>query len=228
MEKTMGFNDIIRKSVLEGFTSTGISTTKVIITLGICSLIALYIFLVYRYVTRSTFYDRNFNVSMSIISIIVAGIIIAMQSNLVISLGMVGALSIVRFRTAIKEPMDLLFLFWSIGAGIMCGAGLYVIAAIVSLICTFGILILQIIPIRTSPYLVIINAQDKNQEPAILDTIHKYSPRYKIDSKNIRKGSMDLIVEVRTKNANQLVNELSEIESVASASLLYHDSPVKN
>lgn len=224
----MGFKEIIKKSVLAGFSPAGLSTSGIIITLGVCFLIALYIFFVYRYVTRTTFYDRNFNVSMSIISVIVAGIILAMQSNLVISLGMVGALSIVRFRTAIKEPMDLLFLFWSIGSGIMCGAGLYEISILVSLVCTFGILILQVIPIRTSPYLVIVNAQDKEQEPVILETIRKYSPRYRIDSKNIRQQGMDLIIEVRTKDANHLVNELSEIESVCTASLLYHDSPVKN
>lgn len=224
----MGFKEIIKKSVLAGFSPAGLSTSGIIITLGVCFLIALYIFFVYRYVTRTTFYDRNFNVSMSIISVIVAGIILAMQSNLVISLGMVGALSIVRFRTAIKEPMDLLFLFWSIGSGIMCGAGLYEISILVSLVCTFGILILQVIPIRTSPYLVIVNAQDKEQEPVILETIRKYSPRYRIDSKNIRQQGIDLIIEVRTKDANHLVNELSEIESVCTASLLYHDSPVKN
>ena len=224
----MGFKDIIKNSVLEGFSSSNISTTKIILTLGICLLIAVYIFFVYRYITRTTFYDKSFNVSMAIISVIVAGIIIAMQSNLIISLGMVGALSIVRFRTAIKEPMDLLFLFWSIATGIICGAGLYELSIIVALVCTVGILVLQIIPIRISPYLVIINAFDKEAESEILDVIGKYSPRYRIDSKNIRQQGMDLIIEIRTKEANRLVNELSEINAVSTASLLYHDSSVKS
>lgn len=224
----MGFNDIIKNSVLEGFSSSNISTTKTILTLGICFLIAVYIFFVYRYITRTTFYDKSFNVSMAIISVIVAGIIIAMQANLVISLGMVGALSIVRFRTAIKEPMDLLFLFWSIATGIMCGAGLYELSIIVALVCTVGILVLQVIPIRISPYLVIINASNKEAESEILETIRKYSPRYRIDSKNIRQQGLDLIIEIRAKEANRLVNELSEIKAVSTASLLYHDSSVKN
>lgn len=224
----MGFNDIIKNSVLEGFSSSNISTTKMILTLGICFLIAVYIFFVYRYITRTTFYDKSFNVSMAMISVIVAGIIIAMQANLVISLGMVGALSIVRFRTAIKEPMDLLFLFWSIATGIICGAGLYELSIIVALVCTVGIFVLQVIPIRISPYLVIINASNKEAESEILDIIRKYSPRYRIDSKNIRQQGMDLIIEIRTKEANRLVNELSEIKTVSTASLLYHDSSVKN
>lgn len=224
----MGFNDIIKKSVLEVFSNSGFSTMRAVFSLGICFLFAVYIYFVYRFMTKSTFYDKNFNVSMAMISVIVAGIILAMQSNLIISLGMVGALSIVRFRTAIKEPMDLLFLFWSISTGIICGAGLYELSLLVAVVCTMGIIFLQVIPIRISPYLVIVNAKDKKQESAILQTIHKYSPRYKIDSKNIRQQGVDLIIEVRTKKANQLVDELSEIESVSTASLLYHDSPVKN
>ena len=224
----MGFNDVIKKSVLEGFNSANISTIKIVITLGICFLIAGYIFFVYRYVTKSTFYDRNFNVAMAVISIVVAGIIIAMQSSLIISMGMVGALSIVRFRTAIKEPMDLLFLFWSVGTGIMCGAGLYELTIITALIITVGIFLFQIIPISASPYLVIINAQSKEIEDEILETIRKYSPRYRIDSKNIRQSGMDLIVEIRSKNGSDLVNELSAIKGIIAASLLYHDSPVKN
>ena len=218
----MGFNDIIKNSVLNAFSTTGFSTTNAIISLGVCFLMAVYIYFVYR------FYDKSFSVSMAMVSVVVTGIILAMQANLIISLGMVGALSIVRFRTAIKEPMDLLFLFWSISTGIICGAGLYELAALLALVCTMGILILQIIPVKTSPYLVIINARDKSAEADILSIIRRYSPRYKIDSKNITRSGMDLIVEIRSKKANALVDELSELEPVTAASLLYHDAPVKN
>lgn len=224
----MGFNDIIKKSVLDVFSTLNFSTKDILWSLGICFILAVYIYFVYRFVARTTFYDKSFNVAMAMVSVIVTGIILAIQSNLIISLGMVGALSIVRFRTAIKEPMDLLFLFWSISTGIICGARLYKLSLLIALVCTMGILLLQIIPIRTCPYLVIINLQDKEQESVVLKTIHKYSPRYKIDSKNISRQNMDMIIEIRTKKANQLVNELSEIESVSTASLLYHDSPVKN
>ena len=224
----MSFKDVIRNSVLEGFVSKDISSIKIIVTLGICFLIAAYIYFVYRYITRTTFYDRNFNVSMAMVSVVVTGIILAMQSSLIISLGMVGALSIVRFRTAIKEPMDLLFLFWSIGTGIICGAGLYELAIIIALVVTLGILLLQIIPINASPYLVVINTKGKETEANILATVKKYSPRYRIDSKNIRVSGMDLIIEIRCKSGNELVDELSTIEDVTSVSLLYHDAPVKN
>lgn len=224
----MSFNDIIKNSVLKAFSTPGFSTTNAVISLGICFCVAVYIYFVYRFISRTTFYDKSFNVSMAMISVIVTGIILAMQANLIISLGMVGALSIVRFRTAIKEPLDLLFLFWSISTGIICGAGLYELVILVALVCTMGILFLQVLPIKASPYLVIINAQDKAAETDILSIIKKYSPRFKIDSKNIGQHGMDLIVEIRSKKATQLVDELSEIKLVSSASLLYHDSPVKN
>ena len=224
----MGFNDIIKNSVLQAFSTEGFSTTNAVISLGVCFLFAVYIYFVYRFISRTTFYDKSFSVSMAMVSVVVTGIILAMQANLIISLGMVGALSIVRFRTAIKEPMDLLFLFWSISTGIICGAGLYELSLLTALVCTMGILFLQVVPIRTSPYLVIINAQDKSAEADILSVIHKYSPRYKIDSKNVSQSGMDLIVEIRSKKANALVDELSELDLVSTASLLYHDSPVKN
>ncbi len=224
----MGFTDVIRKSVLEGFAAKDISSIKIVVTLGICFLVAAYIYFVYRYITRTTFYDRNFNVSMAMVSVVTAGIILAMQTSLIISLGMVGALSIVRFRTAIKEPMDMLFLFWSIGTGIICGAGLYELVIIIALIVTFGILLLQIVPVSASPYLVVVNAKDKNVETDILATVKKYSPRYRIDSKNIRISGIDLIIEIRSKNAGELVDELSAIKGITSVSLLYHDAPVKN
>ena len=224
----MNFSDVIKKSVMEGFSYADLSTTKIIITLAITFLIAVYIFFVYKLVTKSAFYFKSFNISMAIISVVTAGIILAMQSSIVISLGMVGALSIVRFRTAIKDPMDLLFLFWSIGTGIICGAGLYELAIIIALVVTIGILLLQIIPINASPYLVVINAKDKGMEADILTIVKKYSPRYRIDSKNIRASGMDLIIEIRSKSGSALVDELSAIEGVASVSLLYHDAPVKN
>ena len=118
----MSFRDIFKKSFLEGFASTVITTSTVVVALGIACALALYIFFVYRIVTRKTFYSKNFNISLAGVTVITTALILTMQSSVVLSLGMVGALSIVRFRTAIKDPMDLMFLFWSISVGIICGA----------------------------------------------------------------------------------------------------------
>ena len=223
----MNFSDVIKKSVLEGFSYADLSTEKIITTLLITFLIAVYIFFVYKKITKSAFYFKNFNVSMAIISVVTAGIILAMQSSIVISLGMVGALSIVRFRTAIKDPMDLLFLFWSIGTGIICGAGLYKIAIILAVLVTVGILILDMLPARISPYLLIINADTKEVEDEITDTVKKLAGAYKLKSKNITKDGMDLILEVKVGKEKELVDRLSGMKGITAVSLLAHDGEVK-
>lgn len=224
----MNFNDVIKKSVLEGFSYADLSTAKIITTLVITFLIAMYIFQVYRLISKSAFYFKSFNVSMAIISVVTAGIILAMQSSIVISLGMVGALSIVRFRTAIKDPMDLLFLFWSIGTGIICGAGLYKIAIILAVLVTVGILILDMFPVRVNTCLLIINAEGRENEDAIEAAVKEISGAYWLKSKNITADGMDLILEVREKKEKELTDRLSSVEGIRAVSVLVHDGDVKS
>lgn len=223
----MNFGDVIKQSVWEGFSYVDLSTTKILTTLLITFAIAVYIFMVYRLVTKTAFYFKSFNISMAIISVVTAGIILAMQSSIVISLGMVGALSIVRFRTAIKDPMDLLFLFWSIGTGIICGAGLYKIAVVLAVLVTVGILLLDMMPVRISPHLLIINAEDKELENEIFSLIKECSSAYKMKSKNITANGIDMILEIRTNKEKELVNKISEMKGISSVSLLAHDGEVK-
>ncbi len=223
----MSFTDVIKKSVLQGFTNTDIPTIQIVMTLGITFIIALYIFFIYRMVNKTALYDKSFHVSMAIISVITAGIIIAMQSSIVISLGMVGALSIVRFRTAIKNPMDLLFLFWSIGVGIICGAGLFEIALIVSLMVTVGIFLLEFMPDNKKPYLLIINGSRELDEKEVLDCVRKYGKNVKVRSRNMKKSGTDYIIEVHTKREKELLDELDKIEAISQLSLLSHEGEVR-
>ena len=189
----MGFKDVFKKSFLEGFTSMDITTGKIAATLIVTALLALYIFAIYRLVTRKVFYSKNFNISLAVMSLITSAIILAMQSNLVISLGMVGALSIVRFRTAIKDPMDLAFLFWSISIGIICGAGLYEIALVTSVGVTVFILVLDMLPVGKAPMMLVVNSSEMNGEKAVLDVVGKYARYYKVKSRNLSKGRLDLV-----------------------------------
>ena len=119
----MNFSDIFKKSFLNGFTAADINIYTSMTAMLVASSIALYIFVVYRVLTRKTFYSKSFNISLACITLITTSIILTIQSSIVVSLGMVGALSIVRFRTAVKDPMDLTFLFWAIAVGISCGVG---------------------------------------------------------------------------------------------------------
>ena len=223
----MSFTDVIKKTILQGFSNTDIPTIQIVITLGITFLIALYIFWIYRLVNKTALYDKSFHVSMAIISVITAGIIIAMQSSIVISLGMVGALSIVRFRTAIKNPMDLLFLFWSIGVGIICGAGLFEIALIVSLMVTVGIFLLEFMPENKKPYLLIINGSRELDEMVLTELIKKHARFVKVKSRNLKKNSVDYIFEVHTRQEKELLDDLSAVEAVAQMSLLSHEGEVR-
>ena len=222
----MGFKDVFKKSFLEGFTSMDITTAKIVATLFVSALLALYVFAIYRLVTRKVFYSKNFNISLAAMSIITAAIILAMQSNLVISLGMVGALSIVRFRTAIKDPMDLVFMFWSISIGIICGAGLYEVALVTSVAVTDFILVLDMIPVSKAPMMLVINSSQMDGEQQILDIVGKYSKSYKVKSRNLSKGRLDMVVELRVKDESALVSEVAALEGMIGASLIAHDGEV--
>ena len=132
-------------------------------------------------------------------AVITSAIILTIQSNIVVSLGMVGALSIVRFRTAVKDPVDLMFLFWSISIGIICGAGLFVVALLTCLVVTVLILVLENLPASRAPMMLVVNLSDPEGEASVLETVKKFSRFYKVKSRNISANSMDMVVEVRVK-----------------------------
>lgn len=219
----MTFKDAINESLRNGFTNTDITTTEILITLGITFMIAGYIFIVYRLITQNAFYSKSFNVSMVAISIVTAGIIMAMQSSLVISLGMVGALSIVRFRTAIKEPMDLLFLFWSIGTGIICGAGLYEIGIILAVCVTVAIVLLQLVPEHKGSLILFVSTMDYHVECELEQIIKSKTQYYKVKSRNISGNGMDIVYELRTKNERELLEGISLLTKIGTVSLVSHD-----
>lgn len=222
----MSFQDIFKKSFLEGWASTEIGATAAIATMLITSAIALYIFFLYRILTKKTFYSKTFNISLACVAVITSAIILTMQSSLVISLGMVGALSIIRFRTAIKDPIDLTFLFWSISVGIICGAGLAEIAVILSLVLTVGILILDHLPVARAPMILVVNATDRNAESAILEAISPYCKHPRIKSRNMTAATLDLTVELRTDKGDELTRTVASLSGVSSVSLLSHDGEV--
>ena len=222
----MGFKDVFKKSFLEGFTSMDISAGRIMATFAVTCLLACYIFLVYRLMTRKSFYSKSFNVSLAALSVITAAIILAMQSNLVISLGMVGALSIVRFRTAIKDPMDLVFLFWSISVGIICGAGLYEVALLTCLVVTVLLLVLENLPVSRAPMMLVVNLSSLDAEEKVLETVKKFSSYCKVKSRNITGENLDMVVEVRVKDEGAFVKQVSAIAEAQSVSLISHDGEV--
>ncbi|MBD5134477.1 MAG: DUF4956 domain-containing protein [Lachnospiraceae bacterium] len=222
----MSFKDVLKSALTNGFASTTVSTKEVVVCLGMVSLLAVYIFFVYRFITRKEFYNKNFNIAVAAIAIVTASVILTLQTNVAISLGTVGALSIVRFRTAVKDPMDLIFLFWGVAVGIICGAGYGEIAIFTSFTLTIGILILNALPIAKAPMILVINATDYAAETKIIDVVKKYSKYNKVKSRNLRSGSIDMIIEVRVKEESKLVQDIMKVNTVTAASLMSHDGEV--
>lgn len=222
----MSFQDVFKKSFLEGFTGMDISAGRILATMVVTCALACYIFIIYRVMTRKSFYSKGFNVSLAALAVITAAIILAMQSNLVISLGMVGALSIIRFRTAIKDPMDLVFLFWSISIGIICGAGLYEVALITSVVVTVLILVLENLPTSKAPMMLVVNLTDADAEEELLEQVKQYSKHFKVKSRNISNGAMDMVIEMRLKKEAELVKSVAKLPKVQAVSLISHDGEV--
>ena len=218
--------DIFKKSFLEGYASAEITYRSVAAALLVTLVLGLYIFLVYRVLTRKTFYSKNFNISLVAIALITAAIIVTIQSSVVVSLGMVGALSIVRFRTAIKDPMDLSFLFWSISIGIICGAGYAFFAVLLSLAVTLALVVLDRLPVARAPMILIVNANDLDAEERILEQVTRFSKFCTVKSRNLTASSLDLSIELRTDRGAELVKEIMALQGVEAVSLLAHDGEV--
>ena len=221
----MGFHDAFKNSYLESFTGH-LSLETIFLALIISCVLALYLFCVYRLVTRNTFYNRNFNISLVALTLITTAIILSIQSSVVISLGMVGALSIVRFRTAVREPLDLVFLFWAISIGIICGTGLFEIAAVTSLLLTAVILTLNHLPSGRTSLLLVVDTTDIDSETRILDLVKNYSSWQKVKSRNMSPDNLNLVIDLRIRKEAECLRQVCALEGVTNATLLSHDGEV--
>ena len=223
----MSIKDAIKKSVLQEFTDPAVTMGDIAAALGMAAVLALYIYLIYKLVTRSAFYSRDFNKSLAMLPVITAGILLAMQSSFVISLGSVGALSIVRFRNAVKDPMDLVFLFWSISIGIVCGAKLYALAILLSLVLTVLVFVLDLIPAAKSPMLLVMNGSDASVEAALQPILKQQAQAAHVKSRHLPTAGIDLIVELRPNDPPALVQACAALPGVQSVSLLDHDGQIR-
>ncbi|OXM84489.1 DUF4956 domain-containing protein [Paenibacillus rigui] len=217
---TTNFTDLLKKSVISNFTSD-ISLSKMLISLGIAFLIGFFIFLLYKRVFSGVLYSKSFNISLIGMTMVTAMVIIAVNSNLVLSLGMVGALSIVRFRTPIKDPTDLIFLFWAAAAGIVSGAGFYTLAILGSVIVG---LIMFIFIKRSSfetPYLLVVNCDGDQSEKEVHALVSKLVKRFNVKQKTVTHGNIESTLEVRLRDKEgQFINQISELTGVKNAVLI--------
>ena len=222
----MTFNNLLQKTLMEGFATSEIQIGTIFFCLLFTTAIALYIFFIYKAINRNSFYNRNFNLSLIGIAIITAAIILTIQSNIVVSLGMVGALSIVRFRTAIKDPLDLFFLFWAISAGIICGAGFAMIAIFASIILTVVTVLLSMAPAVKGKLVLVVNAASFENEEGIMQIVKANCRSCKVKARNASKTGLNMAIEVAVQDQAKLIEQLLEKEEVLSASLVEHDGSI--
>ena len=227
MEKLEKFISQLMEALNSAASRTEMRTSAVLIALAISAALAAYIYFIYRISARTGFYSKSFNKTLALMSLVTTGIVLSMQTSVFVSLGMVGALSIVRFRNVVKEPLDLFFLFWSISVGIICGTGLYKIALLLSLVVTAALMLLDLVQSPRAPYLLIINASNIAVAAALDTVLKRYTKRYRIKSRTVSSRGVNLIIELHTKQENALVGDCSALEGVSSVSLMAHDGELR-
>jgi len=205
--------------------STGTITTQdVLIRIGMSILFGLLIFVSYRLTHEGSIYSAKFNITLLTLTILTTMVMTVIGNNVALSLGMVGALSIVRFRTAIKEPLDIAFLFWSIAVGIVLAAGMIPLAVIGSVV--IGVMILVFVNRKThvNPYIVVLQCDGYDSETQARTFLESHAERCAVKSKSARKGLVELNLEVRLKDGNtDFINALSELDGVESALLVSYN-----
>ena len=218
----MSFQDIFKSSFLENVTEFSLLDTC--IGLAVALLVGLFIFMIYKKTLTGVLYSDGFELTLVGLSLVTTLVIMAVTSNVVLSLGMVGALSIVRFRTAIKEPVEIVFLFWSLAVGIVIGAGMIPLAIIGSALIGVILLLFANRKIRKQPYILVVSCKDEAAEQRITEILAKVVEYYTVKSKTVNAAGIEFTAELRTKDAETaFVNRITELEGVGNATLVSYN-----
>lgn len=218
----MTFNDIFKSGFLENITE--FSAMDTLIGMLFALVIGLFVFMVYKKTFNGVMYSSGFSLTLVGLALVTTLIIMAVTSNVVLSLGMVGALSIVRFRAAIKEPMEIVYLFWAIAAGIVIGAGMIPLAMIGSAIIGVVLILFANRKVHENPYILIMNCTDEGAEETALNLTEKAVERFVVKSKTVNAGGIELTAEIRMKDAEtSFVNRLGDIDGVSDVTLVSYN-----
>ena len=218
----MTFNDIFKSSFLESV--TGFSLSEVLLAMLFAVIVGLFIFWVYKKTFTGILYSSGFALTLIGLTLVTTLVIIAVTSNVVLSLGMVGALSIVRFRTAIKEPMEIVFLFWSIAVGIVIGAGMIPLAVLGSVIIGIILLIFANRKNVENAYILVLNCENEEAENTAAELLKNTVKKYRIKSKTVNADGIELTTELKIKDDKMaFVNQMNKITCVKNATLVSYN-----
>lgn len=220
----MGLVDAIINHISSSFQNEEITTSMLLAVLVVVGVLVLYEFFVYQVVLHRSLYNKAFNISIAVLPFFISTIILCLQSNLVITLGTIGALAIIRFRTAVKDPVDLIFILWAIHIGIICGCQLYEMAIVTSLIVTIVLVVLNRINIGIRSHILVVHCKRAEDENSVIGLLEKYTKKYRTKSRNHTDKGMDFVFEIIVKEAGRLAEEMEKEESIERFSLMEYES----
>ena len=209
--------------IKNGYSKEEVNLALVLSVLIVVAILAAYEFLVYRFVSHRAFYNKSFNISVAVLPFFIATIVLCLQSSLVITLGTIGALAIIRFRTSVKDPVDMVYLLWSVHTGIMCGCQLYEVAVLTSLVVTLILFILNYVNIGKRPYCLIIHCAQGSEE-AVMAKVKASTKRFRIKSRNYTTKGMDFAIECSVKDPKALSDALAAEPLVERFSVIEYDN----
>ncbi len=217
----MTFQDFISGTDLVGSDLTAVG---IAVTLLLSFALGMFVFWVYKRTYQGVMYSKTFNISLIALCMITSGVIMAVTSNIILSLGMVGALSIVRFRAAIKDPIDIVYMFWAIASGIIAGAGLYVLAVVFAVIMGVIFFVFSRLSSKNEPMLLIVNYGDGSVEDKLFKLLNDKIGVYKVKSKTKTAGGFEVTVEIRSKKDKlKVVNDIDNMDNVDSVAMVSYD-----
>ena len=213
----------IFENIISMYSNESITTSTILSVLIMVLLLAVYEFIIYRFVSHRSFYNKSLNITIAILPFFISTIILCLQSNIIITLGTIGALAIIRFRTAIKDPTDMLYLLWSVYIGIICGCQLYEVGVLTSIVVTIVLLALEHIKFGRKPYVLIVHG-DCDIEDNLITIFKEENTSYKFKSRNYTNKGYDYAIELTIKDIKLLKEKLSNNEKVSKYSIIEYDA----
>ena len=213
----------IFENIINTFSNESITTTTILSVLLMVLLMAVYEFIIYRFVSHRSFYNKSFNVSIAILPFFIATIILCLQSNIIITLGTIGALAIIRFRTAIKDPIDMLYLLWSVYIGIICGCQLFEVGVLTSVIVTILLLVLDHINFGRRPFVLILHSEE-DIEKSLTTLFSEMKISNKFKSRNYTSKGYDYAIELTITDIESLKKELEKNKDISKYSIIEYDA----
>ena len=213
----------IFENIIISFAYVSLSTSTILSVLLMVAILAIYEFFVYRMVSHRSFYNKSFNITTAILPFFISSIILCLQSNIVITLGTIGALAIIRFRTSVKDPVDMLYLLWSVFIGIICGCQLFEVGVLTSVVVTIMLIVLENINFSRKSFVLIVRAAE-DIETDLTKIFKERKISHKFKSRNYTSKGFDYAIELTYKDIQELNNELSKNERISRYSIIEYDA----